>query len=45
MLLYLAGYLEQFYSAFNVFGYLTMRAILGALTALIISFVVGPKMI
>ncbi len=45
MLVYLAAFLEQYYSAFNVFGYLTMRAILGALTALVISFVVGPVMI
>ena len=45
MLLYLTEYLAQFESGFNVFNYLTMRAILGALTALIISFIVGPKMI
>jgi len=45
MLLYLTEYLTQFYSGFNVFSYLTMRAILGALTALAISFVVGPLMI
>lgn len=45
MLVYLTEYLTQFYSAFNVFGYLTMRAIMGALTALIISFVIGPAMI
>ncbi len=45
MLLYLTQYLSQFESAFNVFNYLTMRAILGALTALVICFVVGPKMI
>ena len=45
MLLYLAEYLAQFESGFNVFSYLTMRAILGALTALILSFVIGPKMI
>jgi phospho-N-acetylmuramoyl-pentapeptide-transferase len=45
MLLYLAEYLAQFESGFNVFGYLTMRAILGALTALILCFVIGPKMI
>ena len=45
MLLYLAEYLTQFYSGFNVFSYLTMRAILGALTALAISFIVGPLMI
>jgi phospho-N-acetylmuramoyl-pentapeptide-transferase len=45
MLLYLTDYLTQFESAFNVFNYLTMRAILGALTALLLSFVVGPYMI
>ena len=45
MLLYLTKYLAQFESGFNVFSYLTMRAILGALTALILSFVIGPRMI
>lgn len=45
MLILLAEYLEQYYSAFNVFGYLTLRAILGALTALLMSFIVGPIMI
>ncbi|HNP36556.1 MAG TPA: phospho-N-acetylmuramoyl-pentapeptide-transferase [Woeseiaceae bacterium] len=45
MLLYLTKYLAQFETGFNVFNYLTMRAILGALTALVLSFVIGPKMI
>ncbi|HEC17697.1 MAG TPA: phospho-N-acetylmuramoyl-pentapeptide-transferase [Sedimenticola sp.] len=45
MLLYLAEYLTRFHSGFNVFQYLTLRAILGVLTALVISFVVGPVMI
>ena len=45
MLLYLTQYLAQFESGFNVFDYLTMRAILGALTALVLSFVIGPRMI
>ncbi|MEJ2529176.1 MAG: phospho-N-acetylmuramoyl-pentapeptide-transferase [Gammaproteobacteria bacterium] len=45
MLLYLAEYLSKFYTGFNVFQYLTLRAILGALTALVISLVVGPVMI
>jgi phospho-N-acetylmuramoyl-pentapeptide-transferase len=45
VLLYLTQYLAQFESGFNVFNYLTMRAILGALTALVLSFVIGPKMI
>ena len=45
MLLYLTRWLIQVDPGFNVFGYLTLRAILGALTALAISFVVGPLMI
>ncbi len=45
MLLYLSDHLAQYYSGFNVFQYLTLRAILGVLTALIISFIVGPVMI
>ena len=35
----------NYYSGFNVFQYLTMRAILGVLTALFISFAIGPVMI
>jgi phospho-N-acetylmuramoyl-pentapeptide-transferase len=45
MLLYLTSYLAQFETGFNVFNYLTMRAILSALTALVLSFIIGPKMI
>lgn len=45
MLLILTGYLEQYYSGFQVFGYLTLRAILGVLTALAISLVFGAPMI
>ncbi len=45
MLLYLAAFLERYDSGFNVFQYLTLRAILGVLTALLISFAVGPLMI
>jgi len=45
MLYYLAQILAENYSGFNVFQYLTLRAILGTLTALLISFVVGPMMI
>lgn len=45
MLYSLAQYLEQFHSGFNVFQYLTVRSILGVLTALIIALIVGPKMI
>ena len=45
MLRHVADWLAQFYSGFNVFGYLTLRAILAALTALAISLLVGPRMI
>ena len=45
MLLSLFEYLSEYYSGFNVFQYLTLRAILGVLTALVLSFVIGPRMI
>ena len=45
MLRYVAEWLTQYYTGFHVFSYLTLRAILAALTALLISFMVGPTMI
>ncbi|WNO60321.1 phospho-N-acetylmuramoyl-pentapeptide-transferase [Rheinheimera sp. MMS21-TC3] len=45
MLVWLAEYLTQYYNAFNVFSYLTFRAILGVLTSLLISLYFGPKLI
>jgi phospho-N-acetylmuramoyl-pentapeptide-transferase len=45
MLLYFADYLMTFDGGFRVFQYLTFRAILGALTSLVICFVIGPVMI
>lgn len=45
MLLSLFEYLSQYHSVFNVFQYITLRAILGVLTALVISLLVGPVMI
>ncbi|WP_426417090.1 phospho-N-acetylmuramoyl-pentapeptide-transferase [Aestuariirhabdus sp. LZHN29] len=45
MLVWLSEFLAQYYSAFNVFQYLTLRAILGVLTALAISLWFGPIMI
>ncbi|WP_110457557.1 phospho-N-acetylmuramoyl-pentapeptide-transferase [Shewanella algidipiscicola] len=45
MLVYLAEYLTQYYSGFNVFSYVTFRAILGLLTAMLFSLWWGPKMI
>jgi len=45
MLIYLTDYLSQFISGFSVFNYITMRTIMSVLTALLISFVIGPKVI
>lgn len=45
MLLMLSEYLSQFHSGFNVIQYLTLRSILGAMTALGIALIVGPTMI
>ena len=45
MLLVVTDWLSTIHSGFNVFQYLTLRAILGALTALAISLVVGPLVI
>jgi phospho-N-acetylmuramoyl-pentapeptide-transferase len=45
MLLWLTEYLTQFHTGFSVFQYLTMRAILGVLTALVFCFIAGPSMI
>jgi phospho-N-acetylmuramoyl-pentapeptide-transferase len=45
MLLMLAQWLGQDVRAFNVFGYITLRTVLAAMTALMISFVAGPRVI
>ena len=46
MLVLLAEWLtDHVYRGFNVFQYLTLRGILGVLTALLISLIVGPIMI
>ena len=45
MLLALFHWLGQDVRTFNVFGYITLRSVLATLTALVISFVVGPSMI
>jgi phospho-N-acetylmuramoyl-pentapeptide-transferase len=39
------AWLADYYGGFRVFGYLTLRAILAALTALTIALFVGPSMI
>lgn len=45
MLLWLAEQLQEYYRAFAVFQYLTLRAILSVMTALGISLLLGPWMI
>ncbi|HWQ37113.1 MAG TPA: phospho-N-acetylmuramoyl-pentapeptide-transferase [Burkholderiales bacterium] len=45
MLLWLTQWLAQDVRAFNVFSYITLRAVLATLTALVMSFFVGPGMI
>jgi phospho-N-acetylmuramoyl-pentapeptide-transferase len=45
MLLELTQWLAKDIRLFNVFNYITLRAVLACLTALVISFIVGPAMI
>jgi phospho-N-acetylmuramoyl-pentapeptide-transferase len=45
MLVWLAEWLQQYDAGFSVFSYLTLRAILSTLTALLMALWVGPKMI
>ncbi|MFB6422172.1 MAG: phospho-N-acetylmuramoyl-pentapeptide-transferase [Candidatus Malihini olakiniferum] len=45
MLVWLAEYLVNFYSEFNIFFYLTFRSIFSLLTALVISLLMGKHLI
>ena len=45
MLLILAQWLGQDVRGFNVFSYITLRTVVAAMTALIISFLAGPRVI
>ena len=45
MLVWLAEYLVRYETAFNAISYITVRAILALLTALLISLWIGPKVI
>lgn len=45
MLLWLTEYLAHYCHGFNVFQYLTLRAILSTLTALLVAFLLGPYFI
>ncbi|MBI6549976.1 phospho-N-acetylmuramoyl-pentapeptide-transferase [Xenorhabdus lircayensis] len=45
MLVWLAEYLVKYHTGFNVFSYLTFRAIVGLLTALFLALWMGPNLI
>ncbi|TDQ57994.1 phospho-N-acetylmuramoyl-pentapeptide-transferase [Mesocricetibacter intestinalis] len=45
MLVWLAEFLERYYSSFHVISYLSVRAVLALLTALVVSLLIGPKVI
>ncbi len=45
MLYYLLYGLREYHSVFNVFRYITFRTAYAALTALVISFIIGPMLI
>lgn len=45
MLIWLSQWLQQFDAGFSVFSYLTLRAILSTLTALLMAVLIGPAMI
>lgn len=45
MLLWLSEYLANYFHVFHVFQYLTLRAILGTLTALVMALLFGPVII
>lgn len=45
MLLYLFNYLENIISEFSAFNSITLRGILSGITSLLLSFILGPKVI
>ena len=45
MLYLLTQHLTVFYSGFNVFSYLTLRAILACMSSLLFALLIGPSMI
>lgn len=45
MLLWLSGWLANYFHFFHVFQYLTLRAILGTLTSLALALILGPMII
>lgn len=45
MLIELADFLSHFYSGFNLFQYITLRSVMAAITAVLISLMVGARVI
>jgi len=45
MLYWLSGFLHEYYRAFSVFRYLTLRSIMATITALLITLFLGPYII
>lgn len=45
MLLWLANFLDEYIHFFNVFSYTTFRAVMSALTSLVLSLILGPWVI
>ena len=45
MLLWLTDYLSDFVRAFSVFQYLTLRSMVSAMTALLLSLIIGPSIV
>ena len=45
MLIQLADFLSDFYSGFNLFQYITLRSVLAAITAMLVSVAAGPYVI
>ena len=42
MLYWLSQTMSEYWSGFGAFGYITLRSVMGALTALLISLLLGP---
>ena len=45
MLIYLGHFMSDFYSAFNLFQYITLRSVMAAITAMVLSILIGPCVI
>ena len=45
MLVHLAQWLSEYFSYFRVVDYLSFRVVFGLITALVLSLIIGPKLI